>query len=45
MTESIERLSYELTAGALAEQERTIASLRACAGTVLASASVAGSRF
>jgi hypothetical protein len=43
MGESIERLSYELTASALAEQERTIAGLRACAGTVLGAASVAGS--
>lgn len=42
MGESIERLSYELTASALAEQERTIAGLRACAGTVLGAASVAG---
>jgi len=43
MSDSIERLSYELTASALAEQERTISGLRACAGTVLGAASVAGS--
>lgn len=34
-----------MTAGALAEQERALAGLRARAGTVLAAASVAGSFF
>lgn len=45
MTESIEQLSFEMTAGALAEQERALSALRARAGTVLAAASVAGSFF
>ncbi len=45
MAESIEQLSWELTAGALAEQERALAGLRARAGTVLAAASIAGSFF
>jgi hypothetical protein len=40
---TIERISFRLTADELAEQERTVAALRACAGTVLAAASVAGS--
>jgi hypothetical protein len=43
MSESIEQISFRLTSGELAEQERTVAALRACAGTVLAAASVAGS--
>jgi hypothetical protein len=42
---SIEQLSFELTGGALAEQERALAGLRARAGTVLAAASIAGSFF
>jgi hypothetical protein len=40
---SIEELSYELTAGALAEQERALTGLRTRSGTVLAAASIAGS--
>jgi hypothetical protein len=43
MAESIEQLSFELSASALAEQERALAGLRARAGTVLAAASIAGS--
>ncbi len=43
MAESIEQLSYEFTAEALAEQERSLSGLRARAGTVLAAASIAGS--
>jgi hypothetical protein len=43
VAESIEQLSYELTANALAEQERALAGLRTCAGTVLGAASIAGS--
>jgi hypothetical protein len=43
MADSIEQLSYELTANALSEQERTLAGLRTCASTVLAAASIAGS--
>jgi hypothetical protein len=43
MAQSIEQLSFELTAGALAEQERALAGLRTRAGTVLAAASIAGS--
>jgi hypothetical protein len=43
MADSIERLSFELTSGELAAQERAVATLRTCAGTVLAAASVAGS--
>ena len=45
MAESIEQFSFELTASALAEQERTLKGLRARAGTVLAAASIAGSFF
>ncbi len=45
MAESIEQLSFELTTDALAEQERTLAGLRARAGTILASPSIAGSFF
>jgi len=45
VAESIEQLSFELTAGALAEQERALSALRARAGTVLAAASIAGSFF
>ncbi|HEY2718186.1 MAG TPA: hypothetical protein VGI52_01050 [Solirubrobacteraceae bacterium] len=40
---TIEEISFRLTADELAEQERTVAALRACAGTVLAAASVANS--
>jgi hypothetical protein len=40
---SIEQLSFELTAGALAEQERAVSSLRTCASTTLGASSVAGS--
>ncbi len=43
MAESIEQFSYELTANALAEQERAVGALRARAGTVLAASSIAGS--
>jgi hypothetical protein len=43
MADSIEQFSYELTANALAEQERAVGALRARAGTVLAAASIAGS--
>jgi hypothetical protein len=43
VAESIEQLSFELTANALAEQERALSGLRARAGTVLAAASIAGS--
>jgi hypothetical protein len=43
MAQSIEQLSFELTTGALAEQERALAGLRSRAGTVLAAASIAGS--
>jgi hypothetical protein len=45
MAKSIEQLSFELTSGSLAEQERALAGLRARAGTVLAAASIAGSFF
>ena len=40
---SIEEFSYELTAAALREQERSVTALRTRAGTVLAAASVSGS--
>jgi hypothetical protein len=43
MADSIERLSFELTTAALAEQERAVSSLRMCAGTILGAASIAGS--
>ena len=43
MAETIEQLSYQLAAEALAEQERTVSGLRSRAGTVLAAASIAGS--
>ena len=43
MPESIAQISFRLTSDELAEQERTVAALRACAGTILAAASVAGS--
>lgn len=43
MADSIEQFSFQLTAGALAEQERALAGLRAGAGIVLAAASIAGS--
>lgn len=43
MAESIEQFSYELTANALAEQERVVAALRTRSGTILAAASIAGS--
>jgi hypothetical protein len=45
VAESIEQFSFELTASALAEQERALTGLRARAGTVLAAASIAGSFF
>jgi len=43
MANSIEQLSFELSASALTEQERALAGLRTCAGTVLAGASIASS--
>jgi hypothetical protein len=43
MADSIEQFSFQLTASALAEQERALAGLRAGAGIVLAAASIAGS--
>jgi hypothetical protein len=43
MSDSIEQISFQLTSSELAEQERTVAALRSCAGTILAAASVAGS--
>jgi hypothetical protein len=43
VAQSIEQLSFELTASALAEQERALAGLRTRAGTVIAAASIAGS--
>jgi hypothetical protein len=45
VAESIEQFGFELTASALAEQERALTGLRARAGTVLAAASIAGSFF
>jgi|CZKG01.1.fsa_nt_gi hypothetical protein len=43
MAESIEQLSFEMTASALAEQERALSGLRVGAGTILGAASIAGS--
>jgi len=43
MAQSIEQLSYEITTGALAAQERALAGLRTRAATLLATASIAGS--
>jgi hypothetical protein len=43
MADSIEQLGFELTTAALAEQERALARLKTCAGTVLGASSVAGS--
>jgi hypothetical protein len=43
MADSIEQLSFELTMGALTQQERAVTSLRTSAGTVLGAASIAGS--
>lgn len=43
MAESIEQLSFQLAIDELAHQERALAGLRTCAGTVLAAASIAGS--
>jgi hypothetical protein len=43
MAESIEQLGYALTTDELAEQERALARLRTCAGTVLGAASIAAS--
>jgi hypothetical protein len=40
---SIEELSYQLTADALAEQERALNALRTRSGTVVAAASISGS--
>ncbi len=43
MAQTIEELSFNLTADALAEQERSLNPLRARAGTIIAAASVSGS--
>ncbi len=43
MAQSIEELSFELTASALTELERALAGVRMRAGTVLGAASIAGS--
>ncbi len=43
MAASIEEFSYQLTASALAEQERALNALRARAGTIIAAASISGS--
>jgi len=43
MAHSIEELSFQLTADALAEQERALHALRGRAGTVVAAAAVSGS--
>jgi hypothetical protein len=43
MASSIEQFSYQLTAEALAEQERALSALRTRAGTVIAAASVSAS--
>jgi hypothetical protein len=43
MSDSIERLSFEMSTAALAEQERALATFRTGAGTVLGAASVAAS--
>jgi hypothetical protein len=43
MSDSIERLSFELTTRALAEQERALSGVRSGAGTLLGAASIAGS--
>jgi hypothetical protein len=43
MADSIEQLSFELTTASLAEQERALAGLKTCAGTVVGAASIAGS--
>jgi len=40
MADSIEQLSFELTAGVLSEQERAVSSLRLSAGTILGAASI-----
>jgi hypothetical protein len=43
MADSIEELSFELAASELSEQERSLAELKTCAGTVVGAASIAGS--
>ena len=43
MAQSIEELSFQLTADALAQQERALHALRGRAGTVVAAAAVSGS--
>ncbi len=43
MAGSVEELSFQLTADALAEQERALNALRARAGTIVAAASISGS--
>ena len=42
---TIEQRSYEFTAEALAEQERSLAGLRARAGTILAAVTTPTARF
>jgi len=43
VAQSIEEFSYQLSAEALAEQERSLNALRARAGTIVAAASISGS--
>ncbi len=43
MAQSIEEFSYQLSAEALAEQERALNALRTRAGTIVAAASISGS--
>jgi hypothetical protein len=45
VAQSIEQLSYELTAKVLTEQEHALSGLRAGAGTVLGASSIAGSAY
>src|SRR3978361_2268471 len=44
MADSIEQLSFELTAGVLRQQERAVERLKVPAGTALGAESIAGSR-
>jgi hypothetical protein len=43
MANSIEQLSFELAADELSEQERALAGMKTCAGTIVGAASIAGS--
>lgn len=43
MADSIEQLSFELSASVLSEQERSVSGMRVSAGTVLGAASIAAS--